>query len=133
MLNIRINYLLLAFILFLIELSIVLFIDDKIVRPYIGDFLVIFFLYCFFQSFHKFNSTKLSMGILVFSAVIEILQYFKLIYLLGWSDSFMAKIILGNKFCFKDIMLYVLAVVIILFVENRRTQKARSKRLTILM
>lgn len=133
MLNLRINYLLLAFVLFLIELGIALIFDDKFVRPYLGDFLVVFFMYCFCQSFYKFNITRLSIYLLLFSTIIELLQYFKLINLLGFENNFLAKIILGNKFCFKDILLYTLAALIIIFIESRRAQKAKVKKLMILM
>ncbi|MFT5385169.1 MAG: hypothetical protein ACI81W_002574, partial [Saprospiraceae bacterium] len=36
--------------LFLIEVGIAVFIQDRIIRPYIGDLLVVILIYCFIRS-----------------------------------------------------------------------------------
>ena len=47
----RWGYLAASIIVFIIELIIALYVHDRIIRPYIGDMLVVVLVYCFVRVF----------------------------------------------------------------------------------
>ncbi|ADY50978.1 hypothetical protein Pedsa_0396 [Pseudopedobacter saltans DSM 12145] len=121
----RIN-LAIAILLFLIEVFIALFINDNIIRPYIGDVLVVILLYYMAKSFFDFPPVKTAIAVLLFAYCIETLQYFNIVRLLGLSHSKIANIIIGTHFSWIDILAYTVGTAIILTVENfKRTKNTR--------
>src|SRR5215218_4586143 len=118
MLRFHKTYFLLAVALFLIEVLIAAFAHDRFVRPYVGDFLVVIFLYCLLQSFLNISCTKAALGVLLFSYVIEISQYFHLIRHLGLQHSRLAHLILGSGFEWIDLIAYTLGIALVLWVER---------------
>ena len=64
------KYLPLTIIFFLIEIFIALFVDDKIIRPFIGDAIVVVLLYCFVRIFLNMNYLKIAVGVLFFAFLI---------------------------------------------------------------
>lgn len=100
------TFLILTILLFFIKVLIALYVHESIVRPYIGDLQVVILIYCFIQSFFDFPVFKTAIGVLLFSYIIEILQYLKLVDLLGLQNSKAANIIMGNSFEWIDIVAY---------------------------
>lgn len=95
----RINYkyLYIFIALFLIEVYIGAFIHDNIIRPFIGVF-----------------TKKVSpIYVFIFACLIEIGQYFNLVFLLHMEDFKIAKIILGSTFDFYDIISYLIGTILI--------------------
>ena len=78
------------------EILIALFAHDQIIRPYIGDLLVVILLYAFIKSFLNVPVTPTVIFVLLFSYLIETLQYFNMVQHLGLGKSIIANIILGN-------------------------------------
>ena len=114
------KYFSLALILFSIEIVIAVFFRDKFVRYFLGDLLVVIFLYCFIMSWLRLESTKVAFSVMIFSFVIEILQYFKILNALGWENNKIAIIILGNSFDAMDLVAYTAGIAIVLWLENRK-------------
>lgn len=114
------KYFSLALILFSIEIVIAIFFTDKFVRYFLGDLLVVIFLYCFIMSWLRLESKKVALSVLIFSFVIEILQYFKILNALGWENNKIAIIILGNSFDAMDLVAYTAGIAIVLWLENRK-------------
>lgn len=113
-------------LLFLVEVFIALFINDNIIRPYIGDVLVVILLYYLVKSFFDLAYVKTAIAVLLFAYCIETLQYFNIVGLLGLSHSKIANIIIGTHFSWIDILAYTLGIIIILVVENfKRTKNTR--------
>jgi len=112
------TYLLLTVGLFLIELFIGFYVHDNFVRPYVGDFLVVILLYCFVKAFVTISVNKAATGVLIFSYIVEVLQYFKITVLLGLKHSKLANIIIGNAFSWSDIIAYTLGIALVLVVEK---------------
>lgn len=100
-----------------VEIYIGTFVKDTIIRPYGGDFLVVILLYCFLKSFWNVSVFKVAMIVLIFSFVIEFLQYFKLVEILGLHNNKLASIIIGTSFSWKDLLAYFLGIVTVLIVE----------------
>jgi hypothetical protein len=118
------SYFVATLLLLGIEVCIALYVHDSFVRPYIGDLLVVIFMYAFFRSFLDIPVTATVVGVLVFSFVIEIMQYFELVRLLGLEHSRLARILLGTSFAWADMIAYTAGALIILLVEkNRRRSK----------
>ncbi len=120
MLTFKPGFLVIAFILFVIEVLIALYVRDSIIRPYVGDFLVVIMLYCFVRAFIKTSPWKIAVAVLIFSYTIETLQYFKIVDRLGLTNIPIAKTIIGYGFEWLDILAYTLGIVTVLILEKRR-------------
>ena len=111
------QYFLLAILLLIIEILIALYVKDAIIRPYGGDFLVVILLYYLVRAFWNGTSFKVALGVLLFAYAIEILQYFKLVNLLGLKGNRLAEIIIGTGFSWWDMVAYTLGVVVVYFLD----------------
>ena len=118
--NIKFNwyYFVLTILLLGSEILTALFVHDGIIRPYIGDLLVVILIYCFVKSFVNTPVFMTAVSVLLFSYTVEILQYLKIINVLGLQHSGIARIVIGTSFEWIDLLAYTAGVVIILFVEK---------------
>jgi hypothetical protein len=123
MLRFHKGYFLLALLLFIIEVLIAAFAHDRFVRPYVGDFLVVIFLYCFVRSFFKTPYLWVAVSVLLFSYVVEVSQYFHFIRHLGLQQSRLANLILGSGFEWKDLVAYTLGILLVIGIEKQRIEK----------
>lgn len=106
-------------LLFAIEVCIALFVNDRVIRPHIGDLLVVILIYCFVKSFLNISVRTAAISVLIFSYLVEVLQYFEVVKLLGLAHSHSARVIIGTTFNWIDIWAYTVGILIVLFVENR--------------
>ena len=113
------KYFVLAILLFLAEVLIAYYMHDKIIRPYVGDLLVVILIYCFIKSFVNISVTKAAIFVLLFAYVIELLQYLNMIKFLGLQKSRMANIVLGNYFEWIDLVAYTAGIAIVILIEKR--------------
>lgn len=114
----NIKYFLIAIAIFLLEVLIATkFKDWFFVRAYLGDVFVVMLMYYFIKAFFDFNSTKLFIGIFIFSCLIEFAQYFHFGELLGFKDNRIMMIILGNSFSWIDILCYFAGCVVLYIIE----------------
>jgi hypothetical protein len=119
------RYLLFAIILFVVEVLIALYVRDSIVRPYIGDYLVVIMIYCFVKAFIKVSPLKAAIGVLLFSYMIEFLQYFNFLEAIGLEKNKVARIVLGHGFEWIDLIAYTLGIGTVLLVEWGSDRKPR--------
>lgn len=113
------RYFIYTVLLFLIEVLIALYVNDAFIRPYGGDFLVVILIYYFVRTFFKISPLKVAVGVLLFSYAIEILQYFKLVSLLGLQDIELARIIIGTGFSWWDMLAYTLGILVVYALDYR--------------
>lgn len=113
------NYFGLALLLLGVEILIAKFVHDTIIRPYIGDLLVVVLIYCLVKSFVEASVYRVALGVLIFSFLVEMLQYFKIVNLLGLQDNRLAKIIIGTSFSWVDMLAYTLGILLVVLVEKR--------------
>lgn len=92
--------------IFIIELLIALFVHDRLVRPYVGDVLVVVLLYTFVRIFLPEGVRLLPLYIFLFAAGVEVLQYFRIAEVLGLSDNRILSVVIGSVFDVKDIICY---------------------------
>ena len=111
-------YFTLTLLIFIVEVLIALYLHDDFIRPYVGDFLVVILIYCFVRSFLQAPVVPVALGVLVFSYLVETLQYFNVVKLLGLGHSRLANVVIGNYFTWHDIIAYTLGVGFLILVEK---------------
>jgi hypothetical protein len=120
------NYFAFTGLLLVIEILIALFVHDRFVRPYVGDFLVVILIYCFIKSFLNFPVIITAFAVLLFAYAIEIAQYFNLVSLLGFQNHSILRIIIGSSFEWMDMVAYTLGIVVLLWLEIVQANKRRK-------
>ena len=114
------KYFIITIILLIVEILIGMYVKDKFIRPYGGDYLVVILLYTFIKSFWDESFMKVAIGVLIFSFVLEFLQYYNFVDRIGLGDIKLARILIGTSFAWEDLVAYALGVLTVIFVENRR-------------
>jgi hypothetical protein len=117
------QYLIATITLFIIELFIGFFVHDKIIRPFIGDLLVVILLYCFVKSIFNITTTKAAIYVLIFAYFIEIMQGLKLVEFIGLSNYKIARILIGTTFSWTDIVCYTIGIAVVIITEKLRYSK----------
>lgn len=120
--KLRFNYLYftLTVLIFLVEVLIAIYLHDGFIRPYVGDFLVVILIYCFVRSFLHAPVIPVALAVLAFAYLVETMQYFNLVKLLGLEHSRMANIVIGNYFTWTDILSYTLGIGFVILLEKIR-------------
>ena len=114
----KVTYFLAFCILLIIEVCIALYVHDQIIRPFIGDLLVVILIYCFVRAFTKFPYLKVIIGVLLFAYIVEAIQATSFIEWVGLSDNKIAKVILGSTFDWGDMLAYTIGAVLIFTFEK---------------
>ena len=122
MFSFNLRYFLFASILFVAEVLIALFVRDKFVRPYFGDYLVVILIYCSIRAFIKVSPIKLAIGVLLFAYSVEVLQYLRILDRLGLSGNELAKTVIGHGFEWWDILAYTLGILTVLILDRNSNQ-----------
>jgi hypothetical protein len=117
----------LTVLLFLVEVCIALFVSDRIIRPFVGDVLVVILIYCFLRTFLKLGVVATSFSVFVFACMVEVLQYFNLVERLGWQDNRALVVIIGTTFDWKDMLAYGLGTAITLIWERHKWWRRSPK------
>jgi hypothetical protein len=112
------RYFVLAILILIIEILIAIYVHDGFIRPYIGDLLVVIFIYCFLKSFVSLSTSKAALYVLLFSYFVEAMQYFRIVQHLGFQRNNLARIIIGTSFDWKDILMYTIGIVTVVIIEN---------------
>lgn len=111
-------YFVLTLLIFAIEVLIAVYVHDDFIRPYVGDFLVVVLIYCFVRSFLQAPIIPVALAVLVFSYLVEVMQYFNVVKLIGLEHSRIANIVIGNYFTWTDILSYTLGIGFTILVEK---------------
>ncbi|NCI45521.1 ribosomal maturation YjgA family protein [Sediminibacterium soli] len=125
MLRFHKTYGLLALVLFVVEVLIATYIHDAIIRPYVGDVLVVILIYCFVRCFTSFGIVATATGSLLFAFLIETLQYLRIVERLGLAGSRIANIVIGNSFAWMDMAAYMAGTILVLVTERIVRKKDR--------
>jgi len=115
---------LIAFLVLLgIEILIARFVHDNLIRPYVGDILVVAVLYYFIRIFFPDGLRYLLLYILIFSITLEFAQLLGLAKFLSGDNPFL-KVLLGTTFSVLDILCYTVGCVLVAGLEWLRKKKA---------
>ena len=101
-------YIIIFLVIFAVETCIALFVHDDFVRPYIGDVIVMWAVYCLAQIIlgGRFGSYKVAVGSLIFAFFVELLQKFRIVDVLGIKSPILRTII-GTSFAPADLVCYL--------------------------
>ncbi|CAM4264859.1 ribosomal maturation YjgA family protein [Flavobacterium terrigena] len=127
MFKFNLKYFLIFLSIFIIEVIIAIYIKDNFIRPYFGDYLVIFLVYYFLMSFINADKNKIALGVLLFAFTVEIIQYFQVLPYFNLEKNRILRIVAGNTFSFEDLIIYTIAFLTIIFF-NRYDKKTLSDR-----
>ena len=119
-------YLLITICLLFIEIAIALFVKDKIIRPYIGDLLVVILIYAFVKIWISNREILVAICVFVFACFIELLQYFHIVEVLGLDDNKVATVIIGSKFNTLDIVMYLMGTIAVIVTEKFLKSRATT-------
>ena len=119
-------YIIATLVLLTVEVCIALFVHDKFVRPFIGDVLVVILIYTLIRIFIPEKVRLLPLYIFVFAAAVEVLQYFKIVQILGLDDNQLMRTIIGTKFDIRDILCYFVGCALCGIWEYCRYRKSKA-------
>ena len=116
--RLRMGYGLAALLLFVIEVLIALFVRDRFIRPYGGDILVTLLICCVIRVILPRNyRLPIGGGVLAFAILVEVGQYFGLVYLLGLGHIGFFRIVIGTWFSWWDMVCYGAGCVLFVAVD----------------
>ena len=121
MLTFKPQYFVYSNLLLLLLIFIALFVNDGFIRPFIGDLLVVIWMFLLLASFINLSPIKLSVSVLILAYSIEIAQFFKLVNLLGLQNNSFVRTVIGSTFDWLDFLAYSLgwlAIVTGLAIKN---------------
>ncbi len=110
--RLRIIYGVAFLLIFVTEVFIALYVRDDFIRPYVGDMLVTVLICCFVRVFIPEKVKTMPIFVFVFSALVEIGQYFDFVKILGLEDNLFISTLLGRTFSFADLMCYAMGCII---------------------
>jgi hypothetical protein len=97
----------------IIEIIIALFVKDAIIRPYIGDILVVILMYTFIRGIIQKSIKLLPLYLFAFAVAVEFAQYFRIVDVLHLQNSKVLSIIIGTSFDIKDVLSYLIGTIIL--------------------
>lgn len=109
----RVYYGVATLILLFLEIFIALYVHDDFIRPYIGDMIVVILIYTFVRIWLPEKVRLLSLYVFLFAVFVELLQYFRIVEMLGLEDNRLMRIVIGSVFDIKDILCYLVGCVIL--------------------
>jgi Protein of unknown function (DUF2809) len=112
------KFLLISVLLFITEVLIAFFVNDKIIRPFFGDYLAVMFLFYLLASFFKSSKLKIALFVLFISFFLEGLQYIQFLKIIGCEKVTFIKILLGNTFEWLDLLVYTLGIITIILIHK---------------
>lgn len=92
--------------IFGIELFIAVFVHDALIRPFVGDALVVVLIYFAVATFLDMQAKLLIGAVFVFACGVELLQGMHLVSWLGLQKGSIAWVVLGATFDWWDIAAY---------------------------
>ncbi|MBY0065870.1 MULTISPECIES: DUF2809 domain-containing protein [unclassified Empedobacter] len=93
------------------------------IRPFVGDILVVIFIYYFIKAFINTKAINIAIFTLTFSFVVEILQYFNFVEIIGLGHNKAARIIIGTFFSWIDLLCYFIGFVLLFFIDKDLKKK----------
>lgn len=114
----RLFYALCTVAMFIVETLIAIYVHDAIIRPYVGDILVVVLVYFFVRIFINKPYRWLPLAVFLFACGIETLQYFNAADLLGFQRNSVARVVLGSVFSWGDIVCYAVGCLPLFFIKR---------------
>lgn len=123
----RLKYAAAFAVLFIIEILIAFFVHDAFVRPYIGDVLVVMLVCAFLRILFPEKPVALPVYATLFAVLIEVMQYFDFVKMLGFENNPIISTALGRTFDIKDIICYIIGGAIFFAAEKLVRRKTDER------
>ena len=125
--NKRFIYFITFLFLLLTEILIALFVKDRFIRPYIGDVLVVMLVCAFLRILFPEKPVALPVYATLFAVLIEAMQYFDFVKMLGFENNPIISTALGRTFDIKDIICYIIGGAIFFAAEKLVRRKTDDR------
>ena len=126
--RLRLGYGLAALLLLTAEVLIALFVRDRFIRPYGGDILVTLLICCVIRTAcPRGYRLPIGGGVLAFAVLVEIGQYFGLVYLLGLGHIGFFRILIGTGFSRWDMVCYAAGCILFVAADMLAARLTRSR------
>ncbi len=112
------KYIFVFLILLITETIIALLVNDVIIRPYIGDVLVVILMYTLIRGVIQKSIKFLPIYLFLFASTVELAQYFHIVDMLYLQDNKVISTIIGTKFDIRDILCYLIGTAILFIWEK---------------
>jgi hypothetical protein len=106
--------------LFVVLVFIAVYVRDSILRPYVGDLLVVICLYFLVRGATGSGRYWTAGAVFILAAIIEYAQMLQLLSWLGLSDVPIVRVVLGSTPDPLDMVLYATGILIVLLVDRDR-------------
>jgi hypothetical protein len=118
-----------AMAVFGVEVVIAIFVEDALVRPYLGDVLAVLLVYLAFRAVTRLTVGQAAAAALVFALLTELAQLLGLLDAIGLRSNRVARTVLGGVFDVKDLVAYTVGALAAVWGEAalRRTNASRNK------
>lgn len=113
----RILYTIATLVLIFIEVMIAMSVHDSFIRPYAGDMLVVIVIYTFIRIWMPEGCRLLPLYVFIFAVLVEVLQYFNIVEVLGLAGSWFFRVLIGGTFDWKDIACYGAGCMVLVIYE----------------
>ena len=116
--QLRLRYTLAFLALFALEAFIALRVRDRFVRPYLGDVMVVWVVYCFVRAVRPWGWKRLPLYVFGFAVLVEWLQFLNLSDLPVFAANPVARVVLGSVFDWADILCYGTGCLVLALAEQ---------------
>jgi len=108
--------------------AIAMYVHDGFVRTFVGDALVVVFMYAAIRTLWAIDDTRLVIALVGFSWLVEVGQYLQLVEILGLGHHPLARTVIGTTFAWMDLLAYTLGGAAILGCSHLRARVNRRGR-----
>lgn len=119
----RWKYLMLALALLTLEGIIALYVHDRLIRPYLGDVLAVWAVYCLVRTVWPEGIRLLPLYVFLFAAGVEGSQYFHLAAVLGADRMPFLGVLLGGTFDWADLVCYGVGCLLLWMWQKRGLER----------
>ena len=119
----RWKYLMLALALLALEGIIALYVHDRLIRPYLGDVLAVWAVYCLVRTVWPEGIRLLPLYVFLFAAVVEGSQYFHLAAVLGADRMPFLGVLLWGTFDWADLVCYGVGCLLLCMWQKRGLER----------
>ena len=125
----RLIYLIIFIFLVAVEICIACFVHDSFIRPYGGDIIVVWVIYCLIQAIlgGKNNHSIVALGCMLFAFFVEFLQKINIVDLLGLGHVRFIRVLVGTTFSVSDLLCYAIGTGVTLVGVNLYKVIARRR------
>jgi hypothetical protein len=126
----RVLYLSIAITCFIACILIVKFFSNNLfIRTTAGDFIVVILIYFFAKGIIALKPLNIAVLTLLFSYTTEILQFFKIVNILGLEHNRIARIVIGTSFDPHDLIAYTSGVLFAYLIDLKIINRERISTL----